>query len=64
MEAVVEVVSAKPQVTVFVSIAVLSVCGGNSNVAQVYFKQCSVYQVFIHRYVVLAIAVMGKMEEM
>ena len=52
MEAVVEVVSAKAQVTVFV------------NVAQVYFKQCSVYQVFIHRYVVMAIAVMGKMEEM
>ena len=60
MWAVVEVVSAKPQVTFFVS----KLCGGNSNVAQVYFKQCSVYQVFIHRYVVMAIAVMGKMEEM
>ena len=54
MGAVVEVVSSKPQVC--------------SNVKNVYFKQCSVYQiiimVFVHRFVVKTIAVMWKMEEM
>jgi len=57
MGAVVEVVSSKPQVSV-------CLC---SNVKNVYFKQCSVYRiimVFIHRFVVKAIAVMWKMEDM
>ena len=57
MGAVVEVVSSKPQVSV-------CLC---SNVKNVYFKQCSVYQiiimVFVHRFVVKTIAVMWKMEE-
>ena len=51
----------------FLSVCLCScVCGGNSNITKVYFKQCSVYQiqiVFIHRYLVKAIAVMLKMEE-